>query len=87
MTRNARLVMLAALGLGAFLVGVELMVTAVALPQILADLADWTQLRRASWIINAYLVAYVAVMPLAGRAAARRRSVLAGHRSAGAKHG
>ncbi len=71
MSRNARLVVLGALGLGVFLVGVELMVTAVALPQILATLTDWTQLRHASWIINGYLVAYVAVMPLAGRAADR----------------
>ena len=71
MTRTARLVVLAALGIGVFLVGVELMVTAVALPQILADLSDWTELRRASWIINGYLLAYVAVMPLAGRAADR----------------
>ena len=71
MSRNARLVVLAALGLGVFLVGVELMVTAVALPQILSTLTDWTQLRHASWIINGYLVAYVAVMPLAGRAADR----------------
>ena len=71
MSRNARLVVLAALGLGVFLVGVELMVTAVVLPQILATLTDWTQLRHASWIINGYLVAYVAVMPLAGRAADR----------------
>ena len=64
-------VLLAALGLGVLLVGVELMVTAVALPQIIADLADWTRLREASWIVNGYLVAYVAVMPLAGRAADR----------------
>jgi MFS family permease len=71
MSRTARIVLLAALSVGVFLVGVELMVTAVALPRILADLADWTQLRRASWIINAYLVAYAAVMPLAGRAADR----------------
>ena len=34
-------------------------------------LADWTQLRRASWIVNAYLLAYIATMPLAGRAADR----------------
>jgi len=40
---------------------------------MLADLADWTQLRRASWIINGYLVAYIAVMPLAGRAVDRYR--------------
>ena len=66
MTRNAKLVVLASLGLGVFLVGVELMVTAVALPQILGSLSDWTQLRHASWIVNGYLVAYIAVMPLAG---------------------
>ena len=71
MSRIARLTLLAALSVGVFLVGVELLVTAVALPRIVADLADWTQLRKASWIINAYLVAYVAVMPLAGRAADR----------------
>ncbi|MGI8703980.1 MAG: MFS transporter [Candidatus Limnocylindrales bacterium] len=64
-------VLLAVLGAGAFLVGLELMVTAVALPAILADLADWTELRRASWIVNGYLLAYIATMPLAGRAADR----------------
>jgi MFS family permease len=64
-------VLLGALGLGVLLVGVELMVTAVALPSIIADLADWTRLREASWVVNGYLVAYVAVMPLAGRAADR----------------
>src|SRR4051812_41037310 len=47
------------------------MITAVALPSIVKDLADWTQLRRASWIVNAYLLAYIATMPLAGRAADR----------------
>jgi MFS family permease len=71
MSLSARLILLAALSVGAFLVGVELMITAVALPQILNDVADWTQLRRASWIINGYLLAYVATMPLAGRAADR----------------
>lgn len=71
MLRSGRLVMLGALSMGVLLVGIELLVTAVALPSILADLADWTQLRTASWIINGYLVAYVAVMPLAGRAADR----------------
>jgi MFS family permease len=70
-SRSARVLMLGALSVGVLLVGVELLVTAVALPSILADLADWTQLRTASWIINGYLVAYVAVMPLAGRAADR----------------
>src|SRR5690242_672946 len=71
MSRGTRLVVLASLGLGVFLVGVELMVTAVALPQILESLSDWTHLPHASWIVNGYLVAYVAVMPLAGRAADR----------------
>src|SRR5215203_1915740 len=71
MARNARYLLFGALCIGVFLVGVELLVTAVALPFIVADLADWTRLREASWIINAYLVAYVAVMPLAGRAADR----------------
>ena len=68
---SGRLVLLGALGLGVLLVGVELMVTAVALPTIIADLGGWTRLREASWIVNGYLVAYIAVMPLAGRAADR----------------
>jgi MFS family permease len=72
MSRHARLIMLAALSLGVCLVGIELMITAVALPAIIADLADWTELRRAAWVINGYLLAYVAVMPLAGRAADRQ---------------
>jgi MFS family permease len=70
-SRGPRLALLAVLGAGVFLAGLELMVTATALPSILADLADWTRLREASWIINAYLVAYVAMMPLAGRLADR----------------
>lgn len=71
MTGRARLLLLLALSGGALLVGVELMITAVALPSIVVDLADWTQLRRASWVVNAYLLAYIATMPLAGRAADR----------------
>lgn len=63
--------MLAALCLGVVLVGIELFITAVALPRIFLDLSGWAELRRASWIINAYLVAYIAAMPLAGRAADR----------------
>jgi MFS family permease len=60
-------VMLAVLGVGVFLAGLELMVTAVALPQIVMTLSDWTDLRKASWIINGYLLVYVVTMPLAGR--------------------
>jgi MFS family permease len=71
MSKSSRYLVLAALGLGVFLVGIELMVTAVALPQILSSLTNWSQLAHASWIVNGYLIAYVAVMPLAGRAADR----------------
>jgi MFS family permease len=70
-SRLSRAVMLAALCLGVLLVGVELFITAVALPEIFFDLSGWAELRRASWIVTAYLVAYIAAMPLAGRAADR----------------
>src|SRR3954470_13424354 len=66
-TRLESLVLLAVFGAGVFLAGLELMITAVALPAIVIDLADWTQLRKASWIIQAYLLVYVIAMPLAGR--------------------
>ena len=71
MSPVSRAVMLAALCRGVLLVGVELFITAVALPDIFFDLSGWTELRRASWIVTAYLVAYIAAMPLAGRAADR----------------
>jgi MFS family permease len=67
MERRVALVLLAVLGTGVFLAGLELMITAVALPAIVVDLGSWTELRHASWIINAYLLVYVATMPLAGR--------------------
>ena len=69
MPRRDALVLLAVLGVGVFLAGMELMITAVALPAIVVDLADWTRLREASWIINGYLLVYVVTMPLAGRLA------------------
>src|SRR3990170_2461422 len=79
--RGDALALLVVLGAGVFLAGVELMITAVALPAIVVDLADWTRLREASWIINGYLLAYVVAMPLAGRIAdlwgARRLFLLA----------
>ncbi len=62
----------AALGfasLGVLLGGAELMVVAIALPSIVADFGGWGDLGRVSWIINAYLLAYVVAMPLAGRGA------------------
>lgn len=67
MDRRVALVLLTVLGTGVFLAGLELMITAVALPAIVVDLASWTELRSASWIINAYLLVYVGTMPLAGR--------------------
>lgn len=67
--------------LGVLLGGAELMVVAIALPSIVADVGGWADLARASWIVNAYLLAYVVAMPLAGRAAdlwgARRLFVIA----------
>jgi MFS family permease len=75
MNRRSGLVLLAVFGAGVFLAGLELMITAVALPSILADLvtADgtsaWIELRKASWIINGYLLVYILAMPLAGRIA------------------
>ena len=75
MSRGSRLVLLAVIGVGVFLAGMELLVTAVALPSILADLADpaggsaWIELRKASWIINGYLLVYILTMPMAGRLA------------------
>ncbi len=72
---------LLAASLGVLIGGAELMVVAIALPAIVADFGGWRDLARASWIINAYLLAYLVAMPLAGRAAdlwgARRLYVIA----------
>jgi MFS family permease len=73
MDRRTALVLLAVFGTGVFLAGLELMITAVALPSILVSLADpargsaWVELRKASWIINGYLLVYILTMPMAGR--------------------
>ncbi len=67
MQRRYSYLMLGVLSVGVFLAGLELMVTAVAIPQILSTIATWTDLRKASWIINGYLLVYVVTMPLAGR--------------------
>jgi MFS family permease len=71
MGRGTALLLLGVVGIGAFLSGLELMITAVALPAIVVDLADWTELRAASWIINGYLLVSIVVMPLAGQLADR----------------
>jgi len=72
---------LAFASLGVLLGGAELMVVAIALPSIVADFGGWNDLGRVSWIVNAYLLAYVVAMPLAGRGAdlwgARRLYVVA----------
>ena len=81
MSRSSAIALLVVLGAGAFLVGLELMITAVALPAIVVDLASWSELRKASWIINAYLLTSVVTMPLAGRLSDRwgvRRPFLVG---------
>ena len=75
MDRRSALVLLAVVGAGVFLAGLELMITAVALPSILVDLvaptggSAWVELRKASWIINGYLLIYILTMPMAGRLA------------------
>ena len=75
MSASSRIVLLVVFGTGVFLAGLELMITAVALPSILADLVTangtsaWIELRKASWIINGYLLVYILMMPLAGRLA------------------
>jgi MFS family permease len=73
-SRRDATIALAVLGTSVFLSGLELMVTAVALPAIVRSVseeifgaADWRVLRQASWIVNGYLLVYVLVMPLAGR--------------------
>jgi MFS family permease len=71
MGRGLALLLLGVVGAGAFLSGLELMITAVALPAIVVDLADWTELRAASWIVNGYLLVSIVVMPLAGQLADR----------------
>src|SRR5258705_4654045 len=79
MKRGSAYGLLAVLGPGVFLAGLELMITAVALPTIITNLVAanpdrpgetaFSELRRASWIVNGYLLAYVVAMPLAGRLA------------------
>src|SRR6476620_11686957 len=76
MDRRSAYVLLAVIGAGVFLAGLELMVTAVALPSIIEDLADpnrgsaWGELRKASWVINGYLLVHILTLPLAGRLSA-----------------
>src|SRR5207247_1704878 len=66
MSRFTAWSLLAVFGIGVFLAGLELMITATALPSILLDLAitdqigkpAFSELRHASWIITGSLLAY-----------------------------
>lgn len=80
MTRTGRpAVVLAVVGFGMFVAADDLTVASTLLRQIVGDLRLPLPERidDAAWIVNAYLVAYVAVMPIAGRLsdAFGRRSV------------
>ena len=74
MSRGSAFALLAVLGAGVFLAGLELMITAVALPTIILDFSSnsqnpFSELRKASWVVTGYFLAYVVSMPLAGRIA------------------
>src|SRR5262245_41082395 len=74
MSKGSAYALLGVMSAGVFLAGLELMVTAVALPTIILDFSanaqnPFAELRRASWIVNGYLLAYIVAMPLAGRMA------------------
>ncbi len=51
--------------------GSAIVLLAVVGASIVVDLADWSALRTASWIVNGYLLASIVTMPLAGRIADR----------------
>ncbi len=75
MTRASRAVMLAALCVGVLLVGIELFITVVALPQILFDVSGWEDLRRASWIRDFSVSFWRALASAASVAVANRFKV------------
>ena len=59
---------LAVIGLGAFVTALDQTVVVTALPSIMLDLKiPITELDRASWIVTAYLLGYTVAMPLIGR--------------------
>jgi len=61
---------LAVVGLGAFVTALDQTVVVTALPSLMLDLKiSLTQLDQASWIITAYLLGYTAAMPVIGRLA------------------
>jgi len=66
---SRRTIVLAVVGFGMFVAADDLTVVSTLLRQIVGDLniALPERIDDAAWIVNAYLVAYVAVMPIAGR--------------------
>jgi MFS family permease len=80
-TTASRARLVAVLGIGVFIGAVDLTVATTMLRQIIGDLEIPLPegFDRAAWIVNAYVVAYVSVMPLAGRLSdlwGRRRVLL-----------
>ncbi|HSM01363.1 MAG TPA: MFS transporter [Acidimicrobiia bacterium] len=83
MRRTRPGLVLAVVGFGMFVAADDLTVVSTLLRQIVGDLdiALPERIDDAAWIVNAYLVAYVAVMPIAGRLSdivGRRAVVVAG---------
>ena len=63
-------VVLAIVGLGAFVTALDQTVVVTALPSVMLDLKiPLVELDRASWIITAYLLGYTVAMPLVARIA------------------
>ena len=61
---------LAVIGLGAFITALDQTVVVTALPGMMLDLKiPVAELDRASWIVTAYLLGYTSIMPLMGRLA------------------
>ena len=61
---------LAIIGVGAFVTALDQTVVVTALPEVMLDLEiPVTDLDRASWIVTAYLLGYTLAMPLIGRLA------------------
>ena len=79
-TKNAGMLALLAASIAVFLTALDQTVVVTALPQIVTDLSiPINQIDRAAWIISAYLLGYVIVMPLMGRISdlyGRRRILL-----------
>ena len=82
MRRTRPGLVLAVVGMGMFVAADDLTVVSTLLRQIVGDLeiALPERIDDAAWIVNAYLVAYVAVMPIAGRLSdiVGRRAVIVG---------